>query len=665
MKKLSVALLALLLVLTGCSGGTTGTDPEASGGTADVSSYKLTDTSKYVIPSSRQLGTMDYTTTALAEDHEFNANFVDGLLENNSKGQLIGALAESWEGNEDSTVWTFKLREGVKWVTNTGEEYGEVTAQDFVTGLRHSAEFQSGTGTVIFGAIKGYQEYYSGGDYSDEAWANVGIRAVDDYTVEYTMETSVPYFPSMTTYTILYPINQEFLESKGEGCALGAPDSANCAFGTTLADSILYNGGFILDVYDAKSQIVMRKNEAYWDVENVFVDSVTYIYDDGSDPYSAIRGFEQGTYVQSALTASWEDYDEYAAKYEGYITETLPNAYVFGVVFNYNRQVYDNTNYADDLEARENTQNAIRNENFRKALRAAYDVIAKNSVAQVESVAKAMSRNINDVPNLVSTSDGTPYVTLVEEAYTASTGETVELGDGQYPWLDKEAALAYIEAAKAEGISFPVHLDMLVPETSDSLVKEAQSMKQSIEENTDGQIILELVMRPQETVEAIAYDTNNYQDADYDISTFTGWGPDYVDPKTFVDIYSPVSGYYMHSMGLTDEALSPDYFGSDDDIKTALGWYEYEELYRAADAITGDLDARYRAFAEADAYLIEHCLYIPTQQNRMSTRVSHIVPFTASYSVAGVSQYKYKFVQLQEDLVTTEQYEAAMAEWAS
>ena len=654
MKKLSVALLtvAMIFSLAGCGGDE-----------FNVADLKLTDTANYVVPSSRELGSMDYVTTALAEDHEFNANFVDGLLENNSKGQLVGALAETWEANEDSTVWTFHIRPGVQWVTSTGETFGEVTAEDFVTGLRHAAEFDSGTATVVFGAIAGYQEYYEGGDFSDEAWANVGIKAVDDYTVEYTMESPVPYFASMTTYSILYPINREFLESKGTGCALGSPDPTACEFGTTAPDSILYNGGFILDTFDLKSQTVMVKNEQYWDVENVHLDSVTYIYDDGSDPYSTIRGFEQGTYASAALNASWEDYADYEAKYEGYITEDMPNGYVFGVNFNFNRQKFEHTNYATDEAARENTHNAILNENFRKAVRAAYDVIAKNSVNQVESVAKAMSRNINDVPNLVSTSDGTPYVTLIEEAYTTSTGETVDLGDGQYPWLDKEAALAYIEAAKAEGITFPVHLDMLVSETSDSLVKEAQSMKQSIEENTDGQIIIEIVMRPADTVNAVAYDTTNYADADFDISTYTGWGPDYLDPKTFVDIYSPTVGYYMHACGLTDSIFSPDDYGSDDDVKAQVGWDTYETLYRAADAITDDLDARYRAFAEADAYLIEHCLYIPTQQQRMSQRVSFVVPFTEPYSVAGISQYKYKFYQLQETVVTTEQYEAAKAEW--
>ncbi len=673
-KNYALLLTAAAMTLAGCGSSTTTTPTEttateetaAATAAAETTSanVKLADTTSYVIPSNRVLNTMDYLVTALSSDHEFNANFVDGLLENNSKGEYIGALAESWESNDDATEWTFHLREGVYWVTADGEEYDEVKADDFVAGLRHGAEFQSGTGSVIFGAVKGYQEYYTNGDWSDEAWANVGVEAVDDYTVKYTMESPVPYFYTMTTYAVLYPVNREFLEGSGEGCKLGSPDANACNFGNVASpDTILYNGAFKLDSYDLKSKTVMVANDKYWDIDNVHLDTVTYIYDEGEDPYSTIKGFEQGTYAASALQASWEDFDAYAEKYDGYVTQSLPNGYVFGIVFNYNRQVWNETNYANDDASREATHNAIMNANFRRALRAAYDVQAKLQTTTVAEVAQAQLRNINDVPNLVYTTDGQPYVNLVETAYEELTGNFVELDDGQNPWLSKETALEYIEAAKEEGVEFPVHLDMLVPETSDAQVKQAQSMKQSIEENTDGQIIIELVMRDMDTVRAIAYNTTNYADADYDISTFTGWGPDYGDPKTFVDIYSPTVGYYMHSCGLTDQQMSPDEFGEDDDIKTAAGWYEYEDLYRAADAITDDMDARYAAFAKADAYLIENALYIPTQQNTMSVRVSHVVPFSAPYSVSGISQYKYKFVQLQEDVVTAEDYYAAKAEW--
>ena len=675
MKKLLVALLALLMIvtLTACgkkdeapvTGGEEPTGEEATFdvNAVDVSSLKLANTKEYVYSDSREVASMDYLVTALASDHQYNVNFVDGLVICDRYGAYQPAVAESWTANEDATVWTFKLKKGVKWVTAAGDEYGEVTAEDFVTGLRHAAEFQSGTAYVV-SSVEGFSDYMSAGDYSDEAWAKVGVKAVDDYTVEYTLNAPTPYFYTQVEYTVFYPVNKTFLESKGDGCKLGTPDTNSCTFGQATPDSILYNGAYILSSFDVKSQTVMVKNPAYYAADEVYLEKVTVIYDEGSDPYEMIRSFEQNVYAYAGLSTQWGDevFNEMMAKYDGYVNPTLSNYYAFGIVFNYNRVTYENTAHADDAD-KENTKAAIRNENFRLAMKSAFDAQAYLEVSAPTEIAKATLRNINGVPNLVSTSDGTLYGTLVEDAYEEITGTRVSLADGQWPWLSKENALAYIEAAKADGISFPVHVDMLVIETSDRITKQGLSFKQSIEENTDGQIIVDLIMRDQDTVQNIAYYSESWDEADYDISTFTGWGPDYVDPKSFVEIYSPVDGYYMHSCGLTDKgATQSDDFGADDELKTQLGFYEYEELYRAADAITDDLDARYKAFAKADAYLLAHGLYIPTSMQTRSARVSHIVPFSAPYS-SGVSQYKYRGVQLQEDVVTTEQYQAAMAAW--
>lgn len=675
MKKLLVALLALLMVLTLTACGkkdeapvTGGEEPTGEEATfdvnaVDVSSLKLANTKEYVYSDSREVASMDYLVTALASDHQYNVNFVDGLVICDRYGAYQPAVAESWTANEDATVWTFKLKKGVKWVTAAGDEYGEVTAEDFVTGLRHAAEFQSGTAYVV-SSVEGFSDYMSAGDYSDEAWAKVGVKAVDDYTVEYTLNAPTPYFYTQVEYTVFYPVNKTFLESKGDGCKLGTPDTNSCTFGQATPDSILYNGAYILSSFDVKSQTVMVKNPAYYAADEVYLEKVTVIYDEGSDPYEMIRSFEQNVYAYAGLSTQWGDevFNEMMAKYDGYVNPTLSNYYAFGIVFNYNRVTYENTAHADDAD-KENTKAAIRNENFRLAMKSAFDAQAYMEVSAPTEIAKATLRNMNGVPNLVSTSDGTLYGTLVEDAYEEITGTRVSLADGQWPWLSKENALAYIEAAKADGITFPVHVDMLVIETSDRLTKQGLSFKQSIEENTDGQIIVDLIMRDQDTVQNIAYYSESWDEADYDISTFTGWGPDYVDPKSFVEIYSPVDGYYMHSCGLTDKgATQSDDFGADDELKTQLGFYEYEDLYRAADAITDDLDARYKAFAKADAYLLAHGLYIPTSMQTRSARVSHIVPFSAPYS-SGVSQYKYRGVQLQEDVVTTEQYQAAMAAW--
>ena len=503
------------------------------------------------VATSREVQTMDYVITALAEDHELNANFVDGLTENDSYGNFVPSIAESWESNEDATVWTFHIRPGVKWVTNTGEEYAEVTAHDFVTGLRHGAEFQSGTGWVLEGFIKGYADYYYGGDYSDEAWANVGIKALDDYTLEFTTDGSpVPFFVSLTGYAVLYPINQEFLESKGEGCKLGAPDKETCAFGTASADSILYNGAYLMESFDVKASTVLVANPLYWDADHQFLTKITRIYDDGSDPYSIIKGFETGAYASAGLNTSWSDYDAYLEKYKDNAYPSLANSSAFGCVFNFNRQTFVETEKTEAEQAA--TKEAILNENFRKALRAAWDKLAYLETTTPHDVAVSTLRNINNFPSVVSTSDGTIYGDLVTKAYQEATGENRSLADGQDAFYSPEEAMKYIEAAKADGIEFPIKLDMLVVETSDRLLKQGQSFKASIEEATLGNIIINLVLRDADTVQAIAYYNSDPALSDYDISTFTGWSPDYGDPKSFVDIYSPTTGYYMVSCGLLD-----------------------------------------------------------------------------------------------------------------
>lgn len=655
MKKfLGLSLCALMaLSLTACGSNDSPSNSEGEAGS------KNTFTTVY--PTDVQ--SLDYVSTALAVDHEINANLVDGLLENDNYGHFVGAIAESYESNEDATVWTFKIRKGVKWVTSTGEEYGEVTAQDFLTGLQHAADFQSGTAWLLEGVVKNFTEYEKG----EVPFSEVGVKALDDYTLEYTLEAPTPYFFTMTTYAILYPVNAQFLTSMGKGCALGDmyqefTDKEACAFGTVDPASILYNGAFILTANDAKSVQELTKNASYWDAEHVYVDKVTRLYDDGSDPYSVINGFEQGNYDTAALSPQWEDFEAYKEKYAANYYPTLPNATVFGTNFNYNRQSYEYTAHATE-EDRVNTQNAIRNTNFRLAYMHAFDRVAYLNISSPEDVSVAMLRNMNQFPEVVTTSDGTPYYKLVEKHYNEMMGTDVSLADGQDPFLSKEKALEYIEAAKAEGIKFPVTLDVLViGDASPVYINRGNSMKESVERNTDGNIIINVIQAPMDTVQAICYLNQDPAKADYDINTFSGWSPDYADPKSFVDIYSTSSGYYMHVLGLE---LDDENDASSQEAKAAVGFDEYEKLYREADAITSDLDARYDAFAKADAYMVANGLMIPQQMDLRGYQVSRVVPFTKAHSDTGISLYKFKFMKVQDQVVTAEEYEAAKAEWES
>ena len=643
MKKfLGLSLCALMVLgLTACGGTTTPAGEDAA------------QPVDYVYVYTADLDVLDYVSTNKANNHEHNVNFVEGLLENNNLGELVPAAATEYSMNEDATVWTFKIREGIKWVTATGEEYAEMTAQDFVTGLQHAADANSETLPLVEDMIVGLADYHNGLVSFDE----VGVKAIDDYTLEYTLTESVPYFYTMTTYPILYPINAEFLESRG--CPLGETKSDSCTFGTTAPDSILYSGPFILTTNDAKSQIAYRKNESYWDLDNVHLETITYIYDDQTDVYSVINGFEAGTYVASTLNAAWADIDAYREKYADNLTLALPNEYSFGIQWNFNRVNFNYTN--KDAAAQEAAKEAIWNKNVRLAVLYGFDRMSYLMQNMDEETARANLRNLNNVPDLVSTSDGTTYGTLVSNYYSDIVGQQIDLSDGQDPFYDPDKAMEYIEAAKADGIEFPITLDVMMPsDIGEVYVNRGLSMKSSIEESTQGNIIIDVILAPYDTVTEVCFDMQDPSTAaDYDFNTFSGWGPDYTDPRTFANTFSIVNGDYLKNIGLQP-------YGTDaasDEAVEAIGLDTYQEMIDAADAIKGDLDARYDAYAQAEAYLLTEGLYIPLNMQSRNLRVTKVVPFSAPYALGGSGGYKMKYTQLQNEIVTKEQYDAAQAEW--
>ena len=465
------------------------------------------------------------------------------------------------------------------------------------------------------------------------------------------------------TYPILYPINQTFLESKG--CPVGEAKSDTCEFGTTSPDSILYSGPFILTANDSKSKIAYAKNESYWDKDNVFLNTITYIYDDGSDKYSGINGFKNGQYSAAGLDASWADYANYVEEYADYITMTESNAYSFGIQWNFNRVNYNLTAKTTQAE-KDVAQDAIHNTNVRLAVQAAFDTKSYMAVNMEEETALANLRNLNGVPNLVSTSDGTPYVTLVEEAYKELTGLDVDLGDGHAAFYNPDKAMDYINAAKEDGIEFPVRFDLLcISDGGQGYIDRANSLKASVEEATEGNIIIDIVLEPGDVVTDVAFNmTDPATQADYDFNTQAGWGPDYLDPSTFTDVFSVSrNGAFMPNIGMLTEGKTSAEVAKINEIAEQIGLTEYDRLNDEARAIVDDLDARYEAFAKVDAYLLANGLYLPVSMQTRGLKVTKVVPFTKPYALGGTGQYKLKFMKVQNDMVTKAQWEEAQAAW--
>ena len=660
---------ACLLAVGGCSNDSEVKEPENKpqdeGGSESTDVYR----NDYNYVYSSDPDTFDYLYSFQAIDNEHTSNFVDGLLEHDQYGNLVGALAESYEVNDDSTVFTFKIREGATWVTDEGEEYADVTAHDFVAGLRHAAEFQSQTLYLVQYTIKNLDAYTKG----EVEWDEVGIKALDDYTLEYTLEEPTPYFHTLTTYSTLMPVNQEFLESKGEGCKLGSPDPGNCSFGEVAADGILYNGAYILSNYASKSVIEYTANENYWDAEHVYIPKVKLVYYNGSDPDSLFNGFDKGEYSAAPVyTDNAAIYKTAKEKYGDAIYISRTTSMTFWISWIFDRNIYHAPgNETQDVSPQTDKQKADtslakQNTAFRKAIFYASDISAVNSQYVGEDLKLGRLRNTLTQPDFVLTSDGTLYGDLVSKALTQTNPteypEGFDLSDGQLAYYNPELALQYANQAKEElgalGVEFPIQLDAIVNGESEKGVKAAQALADVLETNLDGFVKLNIILSDSTTMSSM----NTADTMNTDLYIGTGWGPDYGDPKTYVDIMDPDSGDMLKYLGLN---WTGSEVGEDAAVKEAIGLYEFKALKDAAEAVIDDNDTRFELYAQAEAYLLDNALFIPYITQGGNYSVSKVIPYTNLYGAYGLSDSKYKYMQVSDSIVTNEEREALKADWES
>ena len=654
MKKTLCASLAVLLA-AGCSAGSAGSNAASTGATTSEDAY-------YVFTSDLQ--TLDWQMSMNETDAEITTNLVDGLTEVNSYNNYVGDLAESWEHNDDSTVWTFHLRDA-KWVTSTGEEYADVTAEDFATALRHLSDFQGPTLAIAEAYVDGLAEYGKS-ERTDDDWAKVGVKAVDDKTVEFTLKDPTPYFHTVVANNSFWPVNKEFLESKGDGCKLGSPDNTNCDYGkATDPTSILYNGAYILDENVSKSSQKMHKNESYWDAEHVYINNVSRVYDDGSDPASTVKGFEssENPYYQATLLTSAKDFDKYLEQYKDNAYNPLQNGYTFGINFNFNRINFDNSDKTASQQA--DTKKALLNTHFRRALKFGFDRVAYMATAVDKSIAGKAIRSIECPWNFVTTSDGKAYGELVQEA---SEDPSIDLSEGQDSIYNPDKAKEELELAKKEltDVKWPIVLDLLTDDASATLPLQAASLEQSIEESLGSDNVDIVVHRvDDDAYTASSYTSTGPVDDCWDISTSTGWGADYIDPRTYLNIFSPVDGDVLgQSMGLafyqSNELDSDADNKANDAAIEASGLLDYQKMIEDAYAIVDDLDARYKAEAKAEAYLLDNAIAIPvqTQTKAVNYTISRAVPFSGAYQSS-----KYKGLIIKKDAVTADEYNKAYEQW--
>ncbi|EHM3038968.1 peptide ABC transporter substrate-binding protein [Enterococcus faecium] len=644
MKKVLALLLVSAVMLGACGSNAKGSS----------SSKKSDLVSEYSSVYGTDLETLDYTFSSRKTNSDHYTNFVEGLLENDQYGNLKGDMAKSWEVSDDGLTYTYHLRKGVPWVDSEGNEYGaDVTANDFVTGLKHAVDVQSETLYIVADSIKGLSDYIDG---KTNDFSTVGVKAVDDYTVQYTLNKPEPFWNSKTTYGILYPINEEFLKSKGKD------------FGKPTPDSILYNGPFILANNTAKSVIEYTKNESYWDPKNVHLDTVKWTYNDGSDPDGLFKSYENGELSLARVYPNSPGYKDVTKAYPDGVTWSQTGGSTYNLTFNFNRGTFDATSKTTDKE-KEDTQKAILDRNFRLAILFGFDKKSYNAQSVGEEGANKALRNTL-VPTDFVEIGGKPYGDTVASKLKALDSDAfgdVNLSDGQDGYYNADKAKEYMEKAKTEleakGVQFPIHLDMPVEETSEISVNMVKSLKKSVETSLGSDnVVVDVQLLNEDKYLAATYQATTGQAGDFDITNASGWGPDYTDPSSYLNIYDSRKGDMIHTLGLEASAVVQ---GTDPSTaaKKAINLPEYDALLDKAAAITDDLDARYTAYADAEAWLLDNALQVPIYADGGTPRVTNVVPFSGPYGWAGIAANKLKYVEVQSDIVTTDQYDKAKKAW--
>ena len=648
MKKLVASLMALLMVFSIVAIA------------KPAMAYDGPDTFNMI--ANFDITTLDYVYNNKSSNGDYTSNFIEGLLTQDPHGKLIAGMAKEWSHNDDSSEWTFIIRDDAVWSTNSGEEYDAVTAEDFVTGLKHAADSKSETLGLVADLIVGLRAYSEG----TGAWEEVGCKA-DGNKLVYTLTGPCGYFDGMTTYSILWPINAEFLESKGAD------------FGAVQPDSILYNGCYILSSLVPAQEVRFDANPNYYDKDNVHVQHVVVTYSDGKDPAQNFNMFVNGEVTSTAINQSLPEVKAKADElYKDNQYKSMTTATSFWGAFNWDRRMYNlyndpsvsTTSKTTDQE-KADTKAAILNADFRRAVYAAYSAHVVEAVTRGEELADDVIRNTLVPYTFAITSDGRAYGSLVEKYAGELVPEFagINLNDGQDAWYNPERAKVFAERAKEElgdkVASWPVHLDVPVYAASENQKNMQLAMEKAIEDAIGDyvQIDLQFLEGNSSVYYSAFYNQPDGVSNSIDLVFGAGWGPDYGDPLTYLHCFDIHDGDMLNYSGINYESR-----GQDDEQKAVLKELGLEEIQAVVDKATlASGDERIELFAQAEAMLLTGGILRPYSTNGASLTVSKVKPFSAAYGLYGQAAYNqvpyFKYMELLDAPVLASEYYAAKEAW--
>ena len=644
---------ASLLAACGEKSNNTGNGAAASGAAAP-NSTGATPLKEFISFESgnRELESWNMLYTQKAEDANVVTNLWDGLLSFDCYGKVVPAIASSWEHNEDATVWTFHLRDDVDWVDCNGEVKAHLTSKDFLVGfewvmnaIKNEANNTSMPNDTIVGAYEYYELTKEAGDaaadmtYEDMLAAGVGIEAPDDYTLVFTCPSACPYFDTVAAYNSFYPVAPALIEE------LGVDGFRSCD-NTTM----WYNGPYVVEEYIQGNTKSYIPNPNYYDAANVsrFERFTVTMISDGSISLQLYqnRELDEVDLGESSITTIQSDPSN---EYNQQLCEKRAKKFSYCFIFNYDKK---NTDGTPD----ENWNKAIANKAFRQCF--SKGMVLNKFFARYNPINPLKCENdFFTMKGLCYTSDGTDYTNLVAkemgldgEAYDGKTMKRLRANNGDITELKKQA----MEELSAIGVTFPVHCSYYILAGSTSALDSATVLKQCFTDSFgDDFIVLDVNTFVSSTMkEVVAPKLQSF--------VHMGWGADFGDPINFLTqiIVHDDNAYYSCNMTNIAGIVNNGPASYQKDLVAA--YEKFTDLVNEGRAIVDDTDARYAAFAKAEAYFLDENLIFPTVYD-ITWCLTHVNEYSKINAMYGPCNYKAVNWETSEEAYTTEQYDAFAA----
>ena len=642
-------------LLSSCGGS-------SAGGTAATG-----DSTTYTVLYARQPATLNYLICSADPDLYHGTHCVDTLVEYDSRGKIREGLATSWEWDADTLTWTFHLRDE-NWVDYTGAVLGPVTAQDFVDALAYllDPDYASGTASLVIPYVAGAEDYYNycvwrnnanngtvaedGTRYAIDAagtvtltaadgstttcpavdFSSVGVCAVDEHTLTYTLNYDFPGFLSLLNYAPFEPAYGPMLAELGDQFCTSAETACNC-------------GAFYLAEYTPLESWVMKKNPENYDKDNVYIDTIRYIYNQEaliSGPEMVRRGEIDQATISSDILDSWLADDTTKDMVSMERPETGKSYFYFFNFLPYAHQFPNwNTTGVDAQYQPDNWAKAVNSTNFRKAFLYAINPAVTLAVTAPEGYENYKLHTITP-PSFCANSKGVDYT---------ECGALAKVTDHFNEATAKQYRDAAVQELTAAGATFPIKVQYPYNPAVVDWDKQCQVFKQQVEGVlNDGFDFVDIIITqgPSDNFlnavrRAGAYEFMSYY-----------WGADYSDPETEVYPFYQEAGdrgtcYAFLRTGVEDGIITGE---------TAGYVMTYMDMVEKAKTITADLDARYAAFADAEAYLIENALVIPLSLPVPPYIATRLNLWEGQYAPTGFSTNRLKGIHILDHYVSMDEY---------